>query len=667
MTTAPRFLPAGDRVLIAEYGDRIDEAVNTHVHRVARALVRRRAPGIVEIVPTYRSVAVHFSPLRVTAAEVRDFVLDFEAHADDANGQLPRTVEIPVRYGGEFGPDLPDVAAHAGLPEADVVAIHAAGTYRVYMMGFTPGFPYLGGVSARIAMPRLPSPRTRVPAGSIGIAGQQTGVYPTDSPGGWRIIGRAPVRMFDPDREPATLLDAGDVVRFVPIDAVRYTALAAELTARARAETRPAGDPAIDVLDGGMLATVQDLGRIGHQRFGVPAAGAMDPFALRAANRLAGNADGDAGLEMTLAGPTLRFLRDSAIAIAGGDLVPSLNGRAVPMWRTIGVRRGDVLAFAGRRSGLRAYLAIEGGLEVPLVLGSRSTYLASGFGGYEGRALREGDTLGIGAARESASERRRLRAEPPAPTDAVRAVRVVFGPQDGAFTDTGRRTFVSSVYALSARSDRVGCRFEGPAIQHATGADIVSDGTAFGSVQVSGDGMPIVLMVDRGTTGGYTKIATVVSADLPVLAQMVPGDRLRFEAISMDDAVDAARAQEAALEVMTIETGFAVARAGHEVFDEDSGAALAAGGVEEFAAALSAETAGSVDPARSVRAGMTGQVVDVLVAPGQRVAERQTLVVVEAMKMQNPLRAKRRGTIGRVLVTNGDLVGPGTVVVEYDP
>jgi KipI family sensor histidine kinase inhibitor len=661
MSSLPRFLPAGDRVMVAEFGDGIDEAVNARVHRVARALDGAAYPGIVETVPTYRSLAVHFDPRLVSAADVAAAVRDVDRSAAAALAPPARVVEIPVFYGGVHGPDLPDVAAHCGLSEAEVVTIHAAGDYRVFMMGFTPGFPYLGGLSPRIATPRLATPRTAVPGGSVGIAAQQTGVYPTTSPGGWRLIGWTPSELFNPASAPPALLDAGDAVRFVPVT---------DLPPRAGFAGSPPGfsgpetdSPAVEVLDGGLLTTVQDLGRFGFQRFGVPVSGAMDTWAIRAANRLVGNGDGAAALEITLVGPVLRFEADAVVAVCGAELSPELNGRPIRMERAVRVRGGDVLRFGDRRDGVRAVLAVAGGFAVPLVLGSRSTYLTSGFGGFHGRALRRGDRVPVGAVAPGGFVARRA---PPSPFRARGAselvVRVMLGPQDDAFTDAGCETFLGSVFRVSTKSDRVGCRFEGPRVAHRAGADIVSDATAFGSVQVSGDGQPIVLMADRGTTGGYTKIATVIAADLPLVGQAAPGTAVRFRAIDAEDAADASVAREFWLDAS------AVAPAGwsDEIYDDDLGNELAADGMAALAAVLDAKARETRTDARGVRAGMAGLVVVVCVEAGATVAARETVAVVEAMKMQNPVRAPRAGRVARVCVAPGAQVSAGTVIVEYE-
>jgi KipI family sensor histidine kinase inhibitor len=205
---------AGDRALVVELGDEISPLVNARVRAFCDALEARRVPGIVELVPTYRSVAVHYRPEEIARIVLEGEILAAAERAGAIGPQPARLVEIPVIYDG---PDLDFVAAHAGLSVGEVVRIHSAAEYLVHMLGFTPGFPYLGGMDAKIATPRLEKPRVRIPAGSVGIAGAQTGVYPIDSPGGWRLIGRTPRKLYDPAREKPFLLDAGDRVRFVPI------------------------------------------------------------------------------------------------------------------------------------------------------------------------------------------------------------------------------------------------------------------------------------------------------------------------------------------------------------------------------------------------------------------------------------------------------------------
>jgi KipI family sensor histidine kinase inhibitor len=481
-----------------------------------------------------------------------------EARVREALAALParpalsgRRRRVPVAYGGEYGPDVPAVAERLGLSEAELIALHADAAYRVYMIGFAPGYSYLGELPARLELPRLSTPREHVPAGSVAIAGRQTGVYSVATPGGWHLLGRTPVLLFDPGRDPPCYLAPGDRVRFVPIPPYEFERRAA----RARRRRPGAGEgkaPALEVVAPGVQTTVQDLGRTGYARFGVPPAGAMDPFAARAANRLVGNADDAAGLEITLAGPTIRFGEDTLFAVAGADLSPRLEGNEVPGWTAGRATGGATLKFGRRQAGLRAYLAVAGGISVRPVLGSAATYARGDFGGHEGRALRAGDALPVGA-RAAAAEGVIGRALPAAarpPYSREPVVRVVLGPHAERFPQAALDTLLGAAYTVGAASDRMGYRLQGPALARHEPADILSQGLPLGGVQVPGDGQPIILLADHQTTGGYPLIATVIQADLPLLAQLVPGDSVRFRAVAVDAARVAYLNQLAALDAV---------------------------------------------------------------------------------------------------------------------
>ena len=212
-----RFLPAGDRALAVELGDSITAEINRKVRDLLVAIESEGIPGLIDLVPTYRSLLVNYDPLRLSLPELQERLANLEQHLDQATLKAPKVAEIPTLYGGEHGPDLGHVAEHNGLDPDEVIQIHSGTEYLIYMMGFTPGFPYMGGMSERIATPRLQTPRTAIPVGSVGIAEQQTGVYPIESPGGWQLIGRTPVQLFDPQRDPPVLVVAGDYIRFTPI------------------------------------------------------------------------------------------------------------------------------------------------------------------------------------------------------------------------------------------------------------------------------------------------------------------------------------------------------------------------------------------------------------------------------------------------------------------
>lgn len=220
----PRLLPVGDAALTVEFGDRIDPEIHRRVLALAHALEREPFPGLRETVPTYRSLLVYYDPRHLSWDEARRQVSDALERSADIPMPEPKEVEVPVAYGGEFGPDIGFVAAHNGLSEADVVRLHAGSIYTVYMLGFAPGFVYLGGLPETLATPRLPTPRPSVPAGSVGIAGPQTGIYGLSTPGGWRLIGRTPMPMLDLRRQPPTPLQPGDRVRFIPISAEEFAA-----------------------------------------------------------------------------------------------------------------------------------------------------------------------------------------------------------------------------------------------------------------------------------------------------------------------------------------------------------------------------------------------------------------------------------------------------------
>jgi antagonist of KipI len=281
-----------------------------------------------------------------------------------------------------------------------------------------------------------------------------------------------------------------------------------------------------------MQTTVQDLGRHGYGRFGVAVNGAADRASLRAANRLVGNPDDAAALEITLTGPRIRFHRRLAVAIAGADLGARLNGQPVVAGRAVYVIPGDKLAFAPAADvrGIRAYLAVAGGIDVPVVMGSRSTDLTAGFGGYLGRALRAGDRLTVGDAhRGNALERIAA-----TPLGSSRPIRVVRGPQADRFAPETWERFIRNGFTVSSESNRVGLRLRGPELRPVDGADIVSEGIVTGAIQVTGEGQPIVMLPGHATIGGYTKIATVIDADLDRLGQLRPGETVRFREVSLD-------------------------------------------------------------------------------------------------------------------------------------
>jgi len=307
-----------------------------------------------------------------------------------------------------------------------------------------------------------------------------------------------------------------------------------------------AGANTFEVLAPGILSTVQDLGRFGCARYGVAASGALDGFAVRVGNLLVGNDEKAAVVETTLMGLRIKVLRDTVVAFTGGDLQARKGSEPLAMWRSQWVREGETIVFSGPASGFRAYLAVAGGIQTAAVLGSRSTNLSSGFGGFEGRPLRKGDILAAGPVKDAVRFADRAFMPEAVPSYASPwRLRVVWGPQDDHFSEEGKQTFVTAAFTVSPDSDRTGIRLKGPVVARQPGLEesIISEGILSGAIQVPGDGQPIIILGETAS-GGYRKIATVISADLPLLGQITPGDEVAFEAVSMDQAVQALREME---------------------------------------------------------------------------------------------------------------------------
>jgi KipI family sensor histidine kinase inhibitor len=523
----PRVLPVGDAAATVELGDALDPATNARVRALDHELLRSPFEGLREAVPALCSLLVLYDPA----------VVRFDAVARAIGGRLggkappppARRHEIAVEYGGEHGPDLEPLASRLGIAPGALAQRHASVEYTAFMLGFSPGFAYLGLLPEPLDVPRQATPRVRVPAGSVGAAGRLTGIYPAASAGGWQLLGRTSRRLFDPAREEPSLLAPGDRVRFVPVRELPPP--------EAGGATGPAeAAAAVEVTEPGLLTTVQDGGRAGHRRIGVSASGPLDGHAHARANRAVGNDAAAAALECTICGPTLVFRQAVRFAIAGADLGAVLERSdlgpwAVPLGAAVLARPGNVLRFRGRAAGCRASVAFAGGIDAAPVLGSAATDVVARLGAFGGRPLAAGDGLVV---------RRRARFAEAGSREGAAAravcVRVVPGPQEDALDPGSRRALFEEPWRVGVDSDRVGCRLDGPALRHRGRAEILSDGMVPGSIQVPPDGRPIVMLADGPTSGGYPKPGTVVSADLPLLAQLVPGEGVvRFARVRVED------------------------------------------------------------------------------------------------------------------------------------
>lgn len=309
------------------------------------------------------------------------------------------------------------------------------------------------------------------------------------------------------------------------------------------------------VIKAGICDTIQDLGRYGFQQYGIPISGAMDSFALRIGNRLLRNKEDEAGIEISSPGLSLEVLNQTAITITGADSKPTINHSSVSMWEAIVVKQGDRISFNQIKNGSRSYLLVAGGINIPTILGSKSTYISGKIGGLMGRQLRKNDTINIGKSNYKLQNiiGRKISSSYLPVYAKENEIRVILGPQDNYFPKDGLHTFLNSFYMITVNSSRMGYRLEGPKIASKEGSDIITDGIPLGSIQVPNDGMPIVMLADHQTTGGYAKIATVISVDIDKFAQMNPGDKVKFTQTNIEKAHQLLRERESNITNMKFE------------------------------------------------------------------------------------------------------------------
>ncbi|MEQ4619481.1 MAG: urea amidolyase family protein [Corticimicrobacter sp.] len=590
----PSIEPLGDAALTVVFGRQASPDNSALALGFATLLSRQREHdailgSITEWAPAFCSVTVWFDPLSTDrqALVARLQTLAGQGARLEAEGS---EWLIPVCFDPRHAPDLDNLAQACGLDVREVIALMTATTFTVRMLGFLPGFPYMDGLPPVLSQPRLKTPRKAVPARSIAIAGEQCAAYPWESPGGWHLLGQTPVPLFSLDRpERPALLVPGDRVRWRAIAADEYETLearyarpgwslqefqpashtpgttqSAALAARGqpspeRASTRAGtldavpdttADGLLEIIDPAWAASIQDQGRAGYRALGIPLSGALDPSRQAVANALAGNTPQAATLELLGGGPRLAVLRGPvrcALAGAGTLVRTSAAGltHTLPAWRGIVLHTGDTLQVRLDDSQ-PAYLALSGGILSEPVLGSRATYGRARLGGLAGEPLRAGHRLPCTAltATDARTDLQALPiATPPSETrhgNTLLTLRVITGPQSHHFTEQARACLCTETYTVSRDADRMGLRLEGPELRHgALGADIVTDGITPGAIQVPANGQPIILLADAQTTGGYAKIATVIQADLPLLAQLAPCSQVAFRHVDATEALAA--------------------------------------------------------------------------------------------------------------------------------
>ncbi|MBO0980717.1 urea amidolyase family protein [Microbacterium sp. SD291] len=526
-----RILTASDRTLLVEAAD-LDEAMRLN-------LAWDGVHGVVERIPGARTVLVRFDPLQVSARDLAAALR--ETRTDAEHVPHTREVTIPVRYDGE---DLDEVAELLGVSADEVVNRHLAADWQVAFSGFAPGFGYTVSDDALFDVPRRSSPRTRVPAGSVALAGHFTGVYPRESPGGWQLIGRTDAVMWDIDRDPPALLSPGTLVRFerAERESAALAGAAASGNRDEDAASRRAGRrhadagsdgpgfrAAVEVVRPALQLLVQDLGRPGHAALGVSASGAADRTSLRDANRAVGNAPDAAALE-SVGGAVLRFHGDGVAAVTGaiGDLtLADTSGleRAVAHGEPFATVDGDELHLGSPTHGLRYAIAVRGGILASSALGSRASDTLAGLGP---APLRAGDTVDIGADAPHAVDPHPQPRPLPASGDVVE-LEITLGPRDDWFTPAALQMLTGQDWEVTPRSDRVGIRLHGEApLERAVTGELPSEGAVTGAIQVPPDGQPVLFLPDHPLTGGYPIIGALTDRCLDLAGQLPPGCRIRF-------------------------------------------------------------------------------------------------------------------------------------------
>ncbi|WP_295540972.1 urea amidolyase family protein [uncultured Pseudacidovorax sp.] len=527
-----RVLPASARSVLVE----LDDLAQTL--GLLASLQASPIAGVGEIVPGARTLLLEFDPHRLSREALAAQLAARPRARREA--QAGAVVELPVHYDGE---DLAEVAGLLGITPAEVVRRHTGSDWFVAFTGFAPGFAYLsGGDELLQRVPRRSSPRTRIPPGAVAVAGGFSGVYPKASPGGWQILGQTPVPMWDLDRDPPALLQPGQRVRFVDAGARPVEARRA-LQGDARPSPAMSGEDeggapraALAVVQPGLQALLQDLGRPGQAGQGVSASGAMDRGALRAANRLVGNAADAACIEVAQGGVVLQSRGDTVVAVTGAAgpltlVAPDGRRWAVPRQAPVALGDGDRLHLGEPEAGVRSYVALRGGIDRAQVLGSQAFDTLAQVGP---PPLAAGDLLPVrGAAGLNAVGDAELHRTPLPRSGECVTLDIQLGPRTDWFTPEAMALLAAQEWTVTPQSNRVGLRIQGAEpLTRAVTAELPSEGTALGAIQVPASGQPVLFLADHPLTGGYPVIGCIAPWHLDLAGQIPVGTRIRFHVVA---------------------------------------------------------------------------------------------------------------------------------------
>ena len=537
--SAMRFLPVNRQSILVELAD-LQQTL-----ALLGALQAQSIEGVQELVPAARTILVQFASHIISTAQLVNRIA-----ACDLNGEVQRSdvlVQIPVRYDGE---DLAEVAQILGISPEEVVSRHTGSEWSVAFTGFAPGFAYLSGGDPIFNVPRRATPRTKVPAGAVALAGTFSAVYPQASPGGWQIIGVTDEAMWDLSRDLPALLQPGYRVRFVDMAAIEKEAVSADHSSNAAVNVSesaipqaqvasnmqaPAeGAPALQVRATGLLTLFQDLGRHGQAGQGVSASGAMDQAALKTANRLVGNASNLPALETVGGGLSLQSRGELVLAITGAQAPITITNTAGQSWvassyTALALADGDTVTIGQPTAGARCYVAVRGGYQVQPVLGSAATDTLAHVGP---PALQRGQWLGVQPAVHAVVADAALPVQGLPAADAEVVLDVELGPRTDWFTPEAVALLASQRWQVTPQSNRVGLRLAGEqALSRAITTELPSEGTPLGAIQVPASGQPVLFLADHPLTGGYPVIGCVAAHHLDLAGQIPVGAWIRFNPV----------------------------------------------------------------------------------------------------------------------------------------
>lgn len=555
------YIPVNESMLLLSFGSTIDRRIHERMMLAKQLIEQHPFDGLIETVPAYNSLAVYYDPLQIIkseetiAATVVSRLKNILQKGSVAVASVAEqsVITIPVCYDESFGIDLQELSASLQLSVEEIIQLHTEKTYHVYMLGFTPGFPYMGTVDERLISKRKTQPRLQVPTGSIAIAGTQTGIYPFATPGGWNIIGRTPINIVDLQKENPFLLKAGNEVQFKSITKDEFETYSTSNALHERESTnsinrstkKPDGKKQlIRIEQCGFLTTLQDCGRNGYQQFGISKGGAMDTHAAQLANALLGNKLNDLVLEITQSPHRFHFLQDAVVAFTGAGLQPQNGNNSIPLAQPVFVSKDTVIDCKHPVPGFRLYMAVAGGFAADVFLQSSSTDLLAKAGGCEGRPLQKHDVLKTRTTLTTLQKKMRAVLKAGAALElnsqltdyTVQQVRLLQSIEWNELDDASKAAVEKSSFSINVQSSRMGYRLHGASLSTVKQIELISSPVTQGTIQLTPSGELIILMADAQTAGGYPRIAQVCAVDLPLLAQKKPGDHIRFQFIDLQQA-----------------------------------------------------------------------------------------------------------------------------------